>query len=356
MKKKCAIILLIVFSSILILSGCDNQNAPKKESAQKVTELKAATCYMPTHYTMVNAFKPWAKELEEKTGGSLKVAFFDPDTLCPDKEAYDSAASGVVDIGATNCGYTAGKFPISEVIELPFMFNSSEVASMTYWEMIQRFPELQNEFKDAKPIFHWTSALMQIITTNKQVKTLEDLKGMTIISITSLSTDFLHHYGANPIEIPMTDAYLALQRNMAQGIMLPIAPAKSFKITDVAKYITIADISLCPMLGVINWDTFNNLTPEQQQIFTEVTEGKLSRRLGQTLDEGSVEDGNWMKEQGIEFYVLPEKEKERWIKAVEPMYQAWLDKMDKKGIKNAQEILDEARRLSNEFASQVGRE
>ena len=303
----------------------------------------------------MNGFKPWIAEVAEKSSGSLKINYFTPNTLCPDKDSYDAAVSGVADLGATLSGYAAGKFPITEVCEMPFIYPGSEAASLGFWKMYQKYPEIQNEYKDAKMMFMWSTATMQIHTAKKMVRTLEDIKGLRIISLTALSSDILRSLGANPIEIPTTDAYLALQRNMADGILLPLAPARSFKITDVCKYHTICDVTSAPIYGVMNTNKFNSLTPEQQKVLNETTGEKLSRRLGQTLDEGSVADCKWMKTQGHEFYVLPGEEKARWVEACTPMYENWIKKMESKGVTNAREVFNEAERLGKELASQTGR-
>ena len=63
-------------------------------------------------------------------------------------QLYDQAKDGVADIVWTLPGYTAGRFPKSEVFELPFIAGNGEQNSPAAWEFYQK--HLQDEFKDVK--------------------------------------------------------------------------------------------------------------------------------------------------------------------------------------------------------------
>jgi TRAP-type C4-dicarboxylate transport system substrate-binding protein len=148
-------------------------------------------------------------------------------------------------------------------------------------------------------------------------------------------------FGANPIDMPPQDSYLALERGMAEGMAFPIAPLKAFKISDVAKYHTIIDALVDPFYGAINKNKWNSLPPDLQKILTDTTGRKMAQKCGLTLDEGSINDSKWMKSQGHEFYVLSPAEKQRFAAVTQPMHEDWVKGMEKKGHKNARKILDD---------------
>ena len=69
--------------------------------------------------------KPWATRVEEATGGKLKIEHYDAMALGgKPPELMDQAIDGVADIVMTVVGYTPGRFPKTEVFELPFMMTS----------------------------------------------------------------------------------------------------------------------------------------------------------------------------------------------------------------------------------------
>ncbi|WP_258358556.1 TRAP transporter substrate-binding protein [Moorella sulfitireducens (nom. illeg.)] len=362
MKKMPVFILVAVLSLSLILGGCgggkqqqQQQSSGSSTSTAQVQELNFASAYMETHPTVVNAFKPWLKSVEEQSGGKVKFNFYNQGALCPDKDVFDSVVSGMVDIGGSYCGYYPGKFPLNEVMELPLIVPGAEAGSLVTWELYKKYPEWQKEFEGVKVLWQWTSATYQLHTTKKMVKTLEDLKGMKIIGWSPKILEIIRSLGANPIEVSATDTYLALQRGMADGVMCPLAPLKSYKISDAAKYHTIVDVCVGPFFMVMNKEKFAGLPADVQKVIDQTTGEKMAQLCGKTLDEGAVNDSKWLKDNGHEFYVLPENERARWFEAVKPIHEKWVKDMEAKGYTKAREVLNEAIRLGEEFAKKTGR-
>ncbi len=359
MKKAIALMAAFVLSCSLVLSGCGGQKTEPKAAApaddQKVIELSFVGDYMEAHPTVVNGWKPWMKEVGEKTGGKLKINYFNPNTLCPIKELYASTVAGTVDIAAGYCGNTPGKFPVNELLELPLIAPSAEAGSLLVWEMYKKYPEWRDEFKDTKLLWQWTSATFQLHTTKKLVKSLDDLKGMKIIGWTPRMLETIKLLGANPVEITGPDSYLALQRGMADGVMCPLAPVRSYKISDAAKFHTIVDLSVGPFYGVMNKARYDGLPPEVKKVLDETTAEKMAQVCGKTLDQGAVADAKWLKENGHTFHVLSAEEKKRWLEAVRPLHEKWVKEMEAKGFKNARAMLEDALRLGEELGKKTGR-
>jgi len=143
---------------------------------------------------------------------------------------------------------------------------------------------------------------------------------------------------------------LALERGMADGVMCPIAPMKVYKITDVAKKHTIVDLMSDPFYAVMNKKKWNSLPSDLQKILEDTTGERMAQISGKTLDEGSIQDVAWMKEQGHEFYVLPADEKARWQEKVNGIHESWVQEMEKKGYRNAQKIHDDTVSLGKKYS------
>ena len=56
-----------------------------------------------------------------------------------------------------------------------------------------------------------------------------------------------------------------------------------------------------------------------------------------------------MKSKGVNIYMLPKSEKERWLKAVVPLHEEWLTKMESKGYKNIREMLKTTKQLIEKY-------
>ena len=78
--------------------------------------------------------KPWGERLAAASGGRLNIQHFDAMSLGGrPPELMDQARDGVADITMTVVGYTPGRFPRSEVFELPFMMTSPVATSLAFW-------------------------------------------------------------------------------------------------------------------------------------------------------------------------------------------------------------------------------
>ncbi len=345
MKKiKAKIIGALLFTAFLMTGSI----------AMAEMEVPMSTVYMNTHPTVVNAWQPWFTEVLKKTDGELKLTYFNPNTLASLPDVFDSTVSGMIGLGGMDCSRNPGKFPLYTVMELPGMAPSAECGSFVVWDLYQKYPELQKEFRDIKMLWQWVSATFQLHTTKKQVKTLADLKGLKVIDWNKTSASILKALGANAIMLPPTDSYLALERGMADGILCPLAPIVSFKISEAVNYTTVCDIFVTPFWAGFGHPVWESLPASVQQVLTDTTGQRMARLSGLTLDEGAFRDTKRLKEQGHTFYTLPAAEKARWLGATTSLKETWVKEMESMGHKNARAIMEDAYRLSNKYAETTG--
>lgn len=344
MKKRMKFTLALITSVLflMVVSGLLTQTFA---SEGKKYELKFQCQYPEKHYSVRNAIKPWFKEVENKSNGRLKLHFFTQRTIVKEEETFEAIKNGLLDMGSASTGRTPGKFPLMDIVTMPLLFPNSETASVVLWELYKRYPELQKEFKGTKLMFLYTSAQVQINTRKKPVKTLEDLKGLKLIGWIPPWLNLIKALGANPIQLPPMDTYLALQRGMADGVATPYAPLKSLKISEVVKYHTTADLMVLSFFCAANPAKFDSLPQDIQKVLLDTTGDKMSRTVGKSLDDAVAEDVKWMQGKGNQFYTLPPQEKARWAEKIKPLREGWLKKMESKGYSNIREMLDTTEKL-----------
>jgi len=350
--KRIRLLIVVLSLTICMVSGGIKEVFSQK---QEKFDLSFTASYMDRHPTVLNGFVPWMKALEERSGGRLKLRYFNPGTLCPEREIPESIESGTIDIGGFYTGLSPGKFPLNELIGLPFLLPGAEAGSLIVWDLYQQFPSWQAEFRKIKVLWQWTSASYQLHTTKKLIRALEDLKGMKIIVWSPTLMDIVAKLGGISLMIPGSETYLGLERGMADGVLSPLAPVRSFKISDTAKYTTIIDCGVGAFCAGMNLDSWNRLPADLQKLLIETTGAKMSKICGVTLDTGAREDAKLLKQQGNKFYVLPSEEKKRWVKAVQAIHDEWLRKMEGLGYKNIKEIYDTALKLSDKYEKITGR-
>src|SRR3989304_5170641 len=150
-------------------------------SLAQVIKLTLADQNPATGWGPVHAQQPWAKKVEEATKGKVKIEIYPSQTLVKGPDMWNAVKTGVTDMGWCFHGFWPDMTPLAEVITLPSLpFKNAEKGSEVFWKLYEKFPAIQREFKDVHVLFLWTSGPYQLITTKKQVKTMEDLKGMKI--------------------------------------------------------------------------------------------------------------------------------------------------------------------------------
>ena len=148
----------------------------------------------------------WSKEIEKRTNGKVKINYYSGGTLMPAPQTYDSIVKGIADIGFSIMSYTRGKFPLTEVIDLPLGYKSGYTATKLINAYYAKFRP--KEFDETKVLYLHAHG-PGILNTKKPVYKLEDLKGMKIRS-TGLSSKIAQSLGAAPVGMPIPETYYAL--------------------------------------------------------------------------------------------------------------------------------------------------
>ena len=129
---------LVFFVSVLFLIFGLILTVGSNQSIAKTYELKFAHPYSPMHPQHKEVLVPWAQKIEKETNGQVKIKFIPGGALGKPGRAYDVVAKGIADIGWDICDYSPGKFPLTTVIELPFMVNSAEKSSVAIWKTYEK--------------------------------------------------------------------------------------------------------------------------------------------------------------------------------------------------------------------------
>ena len=133
-------------------------------------------------------------------------------------------------------GYWPEQTPLSDVMSLPFLpIKSAEKGGEVLWKLYEKFPSIQKEYGDIQPLVLYTTSPNFLITSKKQVKTLEDMKGLKIRVLGGPPTEMAKALGAVPAVMPMPDLYQALDKGVFDGAAVPWEAIHAFRLYEVAK-------------------------------------------------------------------------------------------------------------------------
>jgi len=315
-----AVLLAFVVSACLIASVSFAQD--------KVMTLSFSNFWPAPHKHSVIA-EEWAKEVEKRTNGKVKVTVFHGATLTPPGQTYDSVVNGICDIGMSALAYTRGKFPLSEVIDLPLGYRSGVAATNLVNEYYKKFKP--REFDAVKVLFFHAHS-PGLLFTRKPVASLEDMKGMKIRS-TGLSNKVVEALGGVPVGMPMTESYDALSKGVADGITCPYEAMWGFKLGEVLHSCT-EDYAIAHSTAffvVINKNKWARMSPSTGTTIEKINE-EFIVKYGKAWDEIDIEGKAFMIKKGATIIKLSKAEEARWKTAVKPILDEYVETMKAKNL------------------------
>lgn len=297
-------------------------------SQVKAVELTYSTFFPAPHIQAVLAVE-WAKQVEKRTNGAVKVTVFPGGTLTPATQCYDGVVKGISDIGMAVLSYTPGRFSLMEVIDMPLGYKSGTQATRLINAFYKKF--LPKELSDTKVMFLMAHG-PGIVNTKKPVNKLEDLKGMKI-RCTGTSSKVVTHLGATPVAMPQTEAYDALQKGVVDGVMSPIETAKGWKFAEVVKYHTMNygsaySLGFFVVMNKSKWDAL----PKDVQAAIEKLNQEWIEKSAQAWDQSDKDGLEYTKSKGNQVIYLSKPEEERWAKMVYPILNEYVAAMKAKGL------------------------
>jgi len=297
-------------------------------SAMAQIKLNYSTFFPATHKNAILATE-WAKEIEKRTGGKVQITMFYGGTLTPADKCYDGVVKGISDIGFSVMAYTRGRFPLTEVSDLPLGIKSGLVATKVINEYYKKFKP--KEFDDVQ-VMYLHGHGPGILHTKKPVNKLEDLKGMKI-RCTGMAAKIVAALGATPVAMPMGETYDALSRGVVDGSMAPQEALQGWKWGEVVKY-TIENFGSSYSTGmfvVMNKSKWNSLPPDVQKIIEQINEEYIEKQ-GKVWDEIDKAGRDYTIARGNKIITLSPDEDQRWEKMVRPILNEYKKNMKDKGL------------------------
>ncbi|MBA4416690.1 MAG: C4-dicarboxylate ABC transporter substrate-binding protein [Syntrophus sp. (in: bacteria)] len=323
------------FFLFVFLTGLLIVSIPSYSAAQKVITLNYANFFPATNPHSI-IIEQWGKDIEKKTNGRVKITFFHGGTLAPAAQIYDSTVKGISDIGLSCFSYTRGKFPLTEVIDLPLGIDSGVVATNLVNEYYKKFKP--KELDETKVLYLHAHGPGLIHTTKKPVYKLEELKGMKIRA-TGLASKIAGALGAAPVGTTMPETYDALRTGVAEGAMAPFMALEGFRWGEVVKY-SILNYSSSYSTGffvVMNKSKWNAMPADIQKIFADVNSEYIEKtgRLWVSTDEDGIK---FIQKLGVKMLPQSKEEAARWAKAVKPLQEDYVNTMKSKGLPGSEAL------------------
>ncbi len=295
-------------------------------------ELKLAHWMSPRHSMHRYVMEPWSKQISEKSGGKLTVRIYPGGALGKGPRAqFKRALDGVADITFGLPGFTAAQFRRTGVIELPGVATSGPDGSRKLWKAMK---QLEPEWKRVKVLGLWVGESQVLMSKDKPIRTVADLKGMKIRTPSKVQADMIAALGATPVPMPINRVYNALNTGVIDGVLTGPSTIRSFKFGEVARYFTPGlPLGRSPFFLVMNKRSWDRLPADQKQLIDSTTGVEFSARAGKIYDGETKKAFDSVRNTGQhEIIEVSPAERKKFEKIVLAFRKNKVDAMEKAGI------------------------
>ena len=303
-------------------------------AAQEVT-LKVHHFWPPTAMPPSKLLVPWCDKIAKDSNNRMKCQIYPAMQLggAP-PQLIQQAMDGVADIVWTLPGYTAGRFPMMEVFELPFMSQSAEATSQAAWDYYTQYGH--KEFPGIKALAVNVHDNGYVHTVDKQVKVMADFKGLKMRAPTRQTNKLLAALGATPVAMPLPALGDALSKGVVDGYLLPWEVIPSIKAHEFTKFESETDpkaraLYTAVFVLAMNQAKYDSLPADLKKVIDANSGAALSKAMGVQWVASAPPARKIAADHGNTFYVIPASELENWQKATANLPDDWAKDVSAKG-------------------------
>ncbi len=309
--------------------------APERAGAEAAITLTYAN-FPPAPTFPCVQMERWAKEVGNRTGGKVKVQTFPGGTLLPAKNILDGVISGLADIGNFAMSYQPGRFPVSEAVDLPLGFTSAKVASLTLYDLVEKYQP--KEFEKVKILTLFTCPPTNFMTKTP-VKSLKDLKGMEL-RVAGTSAEVVKRLGGIPVAMPQSETPEAIQKGVVKGMVSSLEILQDFKFAAYTPFATIANLPVVTFAVVMNKEKWNSLPADVKKVLDDLRR-EQAIWTGTYVDNHVTEALAWSKKTyDHQVLNLPADDVESVKSLLKPMVDEYVKRVTAQGLPGSRIVAD----------------
>ena len=302
--------------------------------------------------TQAQLIQPWCDRIARESQQRIKCQIYPSMQLGgTPAQLIDQVRDGVADVIWTLPGYSAGRFPMLEVFELPFMMRGTEATSRAVWDFMQQ--DGAAELRDVHPLAIHVHSAGAFHLSKRPIQTMADLRGLKLRAPTRQTNRLLAALGATPVAMPVPQVSEAIAKSVIDGALLPYEVVPSVKIQELVKFHSETDpaepaIYTSTCLLAMNKARYDSLPPDLRRVIDAASGAELSAMAGRVF-EAADEPGRKLTQANAHNRIAP-AELQRWKAAAQSVSDAWVADMQGRGG-DGRALLAKARGLIARYAS-----
>lgn len=293
--------------------------------------LKLAHFMPPTHNQAENVLPEWARRIEEQSDGRIHIELYPAGQLLKITDIFEGVRSGVADLGYSVPSATTGRFPLTSLLELPYMFDSAEEASKAAMMAVED-GAYDDEYAGVKLIYLHTLTPSGVHTRETPIDSVDDFDGLRIRFPSPTMKLVLEELGATPVGVAAPQLYEQLDKGVIDGLAGSFEGMKGLRLGEVTNYSTDLRMYTLAFYLVMNQQVYDSMPPELQKVIDDNSGIEEAARVGRSWDEEEVRGRQVMLDLDGEIVELSEEETDRLHAVVDPVTETYLDDLEANAV------------------------
>ena len=309
--------------------------------ASAETVLRLSSWVPPSHTVTRDILIPWMEDVARVTDGRVTVEALKSPLGKPPAH-FDIARDGLADIAIGVHGYTPGRFVLSQIAELPFLSDSSEVLSVAYWRVHEAYLAKAGEHEGVHLLGLWTHGPGHIFNGRREITSLDKLEGLKFRVGGGLVSQIADALGTVAVPAPATKSYELLSNRVADGIYFPIESIVFFKLAGLMRYGTLVPGGLynSSFFLVANEQSWKGIDAADRAAIMSVSGEHLARRAGQAWDQADTEGMQTLTGAGVSISVMDSRSIQELKHRLAFAERDWVVQASERGISAAVAIAE----------------
>ena len=232
-------------------------------------------------YVIATAIK-FAEEVEKRTDGEIKIQFFPAESLVKASNTHTALKNGMVDLAIYPYIYAAGAIPEMNLLLMPGVWKSHD--DVFNFRTTEPWKKIEQKAQDyGFKTLSWIQISGGVASGDEPIMSPGDVEGKKVRAAGKYMAHALQQVGASTVSMPSSENYSAMQLGLLDGVWTSSSSFGAYRLHEVSKYyVSPEEYSIYYTIDpiAISMKTWDKLTPEQQDILTEV---------GQSLEQEALD-------------------------------------------------------------------
>jgi len=267
--------------------------------------------------------------LYERSGGRIQLEIIP--RMFPTSDMFQAIATGKADMGDVAMPYLSGTYPLWNWGEIPGIVNEDPVKGLSEEMAVYKDPEVMKIYDETLKKYNlkywfvtqWDPA--NGIWSNKDITTIDQLKGMKIRVGGYLPTQAIKALGASSVTISGSELAPAMMAGTIDGVLTSLGYGYSIGLAKVSKYFTLTPLSpTWTAVTVMNEKSFNALPPDLQKVVLDVGR-ELQQMVSLSTTAEYVMSLDTVDLSGVKRTRLVEQDQAKAVEACAAVEKEWLN-------------------------------